>query len=63
MTTDDVAREIGGVSDRWVRRQIEAGRLPARALVTGRVTYRIRRADFVAFVARTVIEDARDRDW
>lgn len=61
--TEDAARAIGGVSSRWVRVQIEAGRLRARVLLTGgRPTYRIRRDDLEAFVRVYVIDDARERD-
>jgi hypothetical protein len=62
LSTEDAARFIGGVSSRWVRVQIDAGRLPARALMTGlRPTYRIRLADLQVFM-RTYIRDTRDRD-
>jgi hypothetical protein len=62
LSTEDAARFIGGVSSRWVRVQIDAGRLPARALMTGlRPTYRIRLADLQVFM-RAYIRDARDRD-
>ncbi len=55
--TEEAARVIGGVTPRWVRKQIEAGRLQARALLTGeRVTYRIRRRDLEAFAAQYVRE-------
>jgi len=62
-STEDAAREIGGVTPRWVRKQVEEGRLRARVLLTGqRPTYRIREADLRTFRARYVLEDARDRD-
>jgi len=61
-STEDVARVIGGVSPRWVRVQIEEGRLRARVLLTGRrATYRIRGDDLSAFVEAYVIDDARNR--
>jgi len=54
---------IGGVSPRWVRKQIEAGRLRARVLRTGaRPTYRIREDDLRTFLAQYVLDDARDLD-
>jgi Helix-turn-helix domain len=60
LSSEDAARFIGGVSSRWIRVQIDAGRLPARALMTGqRPTYRIRLADLQAFM-RTYIRDTRD---
>lgn len=63
LSTEDVARSIGGVTPRWVRKQIEDGRLRARVLLTGdRATYRIRRADLSGFLARFVLDDARDRE-
>jgi excisionase family DNA binding protein len=62
LSTEDAAREIGCVSARWVRRQVELGRLRARVLLSGRPTYRIRRSDLDAFLAEFVIEDSRDRD-
>lgn len=63
LSTEDAAREIGGVGPRWVRKQIDAGRLRARVLLTGeRATYRIRRTDLAAFLARYVLDDARDRE-
>ena len=59
LTTETAAAEIGGVTSRWVRLQIERGRLRARALRTGRrVTYRIGRPDLDAFRERFVIDDA-----
>jgi hypothetical protein len=62
-STEDVARLIGGVSSRWVRIQIEEGRLRARVLLTGRrATYRIRDADLTAFVKTHVLDDARMRE-
>ena len=63
LSTEEVAREIGGVTPRWVRRQIEVGRLRARVLLTGeRATYRIRNTDLTEFRAQYVLEDARDRE-
>lgn len=48
---------------RWVRRQIEAGRLRATVLTTGgRVTYRIARADLETF-RRRYLRDSWDPDW
>lgn len=62
-STEDVARIIGGVSPRWVRAQIEEGRLRARVLLTGRrATYRIRGEDLRAFVKAYVLDDARNRE-
>ena len=62
LSTEDAARLIGGVTSRWIRTQIEAGRLRSRMLATGdRTTYRIRRDDLEAFVAAYILEDARDR--
>ena len=62
LSTEDVARSIGGVTPRWVRKQIECGRLRARVLLTGeRVTFRISCADLADFVSRFVIDDSRDR--
>ncbi len=53
LSTEDAAREIGGVSARWVRSQIERRRLPARVLLTGgRPTYRIRGDDLELFLRR-----------
>ena len=41
-STEDAARAIGGVSTRWMRIQIEEGRLRTRVLLTGRrATYAI----------------------
>lgn len=55
LSTEEAANEIGCVSSRWVRTQIEVHRLPARAITVGRrVTYRIRRRDLDAFVAQYV---------
>ncbi len=63
LSTEDAAREIGGVSARWVRAQIEAGRLRARVLLTGgRPTYRIRCDDLAAFLRVYVVDDARNRE-
>ena len=62
-STEEAARTIGGVTPRWVRKQIEDGRLRARVLLTGeRATYRIRRADLALFMTRYVLDDARDRE-
>lgn len=62
-STEDVARLIGGVSPRWVRVQIDAGRLRARVLLTGRrPTYRIRASDLMAFMKAYVLDDATLRD-
>lgn len=64
LSTEDVAREIGGVTPRWVRIQIDEGRLRARVLLTGkRATYRVHRPDLEAFRARWILDDARDRRW
>lgn len=58
-STEDAARLIGGVTPRWVRGQIEARRLRARVLLTGRrVTYRIRLDDLDQFIERYVVDDA-----
>lgn len=63
LSTEDAAREIGGVTPRWVRKQIEEGRLRSRVLLTGdRATYRIRRTDLLVFLSRYVLDDARDRE-
>jgi hypothetical protein len=62
-STEDVARLIGGVSQRWVRIQVEQGRLRARVLLTGRrATYRIHSRDLAAFLATYVLDDARTRE-
>lgn len=62
LSTEDVAREIGGVSPRWVRKQIEDGRLRARVFLTGeRVTYKVATVDLAAFMSTCVLDDARDR--
>jgi hypothetical protein len=61
LSTEVAAALIGGVTPRWVRLQIEAGRLRARVLLTGsRPTYRIRAGDLAAFLGTYVVEDARD---
>jgi excisionase family DNA binding protein len=61
LSTEDVARETG-MSPDWVRRQIAAGRLPARVWRVGqRPTIRIRRRDFEAFRRRFSV-DGRDAD-
>lgn len=63
LSTEDVARELGFVQPRWVRRQIDAGRLRATVIATGeRVTYRIARRDLEEF-CKTYLHDSRDRDW
>lgn len=52
LTTEEAAARVGMTSE-WVRRQIAAGRLPATVWRTGsRPTYRLRAADWEAFVAR-----------
>jgi hypothetical protein len=57
--TEEAAREIGGVTARWLRMQILNGNLPARTLLTGRrVTYRIRQSDLKVFMARFIREAA-----
>jgi hypothetical protein len=62
LSTEEVARFIGGVSARWVRVQIDLGRLPARELMTGkRPTYRVRQVDVIAF-QKVWIRNTRDRD-
>ena len=51
------------VSPRWVRRQIEAGRLRATVLATGeRVTYRVARADLDTFRVE-YLRDSWDVGW
>ncbi len=61
LSTEDAARELGCVSRRWVRAQIEEGRLAALALTTGqRVTYRIPREAWEQFTARYVRHTQRD---
>jgi hypothetical protein len=63
LSTEGAAQEIGGVTARWVRLQIEADRLRARVLLTGRrPTYRVRRRDLDRFLARYVLDDATQRD-
>lgn len=63
LTTEEAARELGCVSARWVRRQIEALHLRATVLTTGgRVTYRIARADLDVFRAK-YLRDSWDPDW
>ncbi|HEY3334663.1 MAG TPA: hypothetical protein VGK16_05435 [Candidatus Limnocylindrales bacterium] len=63
VSTEEAAREIGGVTARWVRTQIEEGRLISRVLLTGaRPTYRIHRDDLAAFRRLYVLDDARERD-
>jgi hypothetical protein len=60
-STEDVARVLGCVTSRSVRRQIELGRLRARVLLTGRrPTYRIRRDDLACFLEAFVIASATD---
>ena len=45
------------MTPRWIRKQIDADRLPARVLTTGRrATYRIRASDLAAFRDRWIIE-------
>lgn len=57
LSTEDAAREIGGVTARWLRMQVVNGNLPARTLLTGRrVTYRIRGSDLAGFMARFIRE-------
>ncbi len=59
LSTSEVADEIG-FSDRWVRRQIEAGRLRAIAFDAGsRRTFRVHRRDLSAF-RHAYLRDARD---
>lgn len=59
LSSEDAAREIGGVTPRWIRRQIELERLRARVLLTGvRPTYRIRESDLQAFRDRWISEDS-----
>ncbi len=61
LSTKDAARELGCVSVRWVREQIEEGRLPALAITASkRPMYRIARADWERFVARYVRRTDRD---
>jgi Helix-turn-helix domain len=63
LSTEQAARELGLVSARWVRRQIDAGRLRARVLATSEhVTYRIARSDLEAF-AKLYLRDTWDPDW
>lgn len=63
LSTEDVARELGCVGPRWVRRQIEAGRLRATVLATGeRVTYRVARADLSTFRVQ-YLRDSWDPEW
>lgn len=59
VSTEVAARRIGGVTPRWVRLQIDAGRLRARVLLTGRrVTYRIRLDELERFIGRYIVDDA-----
>jgi excisionase family DNA binding protein len=52
LTTTEIA-ELVGYSDRWVRRQIELGRLKAIAFDAGaRRTLRVHRRDFAEFQGR-----------
>jgi excisionase family DNA binding protein len=52
LSTEEFARQVG-MSPDWVRRQIEAGRLPARIWDVGqRRTIRIRQSDADAFIRR-----------
>lgn len=62
-STEEAAQAVGGVSTRWIRVQIEAGRLRARVLLTGqRATYRIRASDLLEFIRTYIVEDARERE-
>jgi excisionase family DNA binding protein len=55
-TTGEIAA-LTGFSDRWVRRQIEAGLLPATRFDVGqRATHKIARSDFEAFRARYLVK-------
>lgn len=59
VSTEVAALLIGGVTPRWIRVQIDARRLRARALLTGRrVTYRIHLDDLDRFAGRYVLDDA-----
>lgn len=59
LSTEDAARELGCVSARWVRSQIEDGRLDALVLATGRrPTYRIARHDWDRFVSTYVLRSS-----
>lgn len=50
LSTEDAARELGFAHARWVRRQIDAGRLRATVVTAGqRPTYHIARRDFETF--------------
>lgn len=50
--TEEAARRLG-MSSEWIRRQIRAGRLPARAWLVGkRPTYRLRLSDLDDFERR-----------
>jgi excisionase family DNA binding protein len=61
LSTEDAARATG-MSPDWIRRQIAAGRLPARVWRVGqRPTIRIRRRDLDAFI-RGFSVDGRDAD-
>jgi len=60
-STESAAEVIGGVSPRWVRLQIERGRLRARILKTGRRrTYRIRQESLDVFREEYLAEDSRE---
>lgn len=51
LSTEEAARELGFVSSRYLRKQIELGRLPATVLLSsGRTTYRIAEGDLEAFL-------------
>lgn len=59
LSTEDAARDLGMVSARWVRKQIELGNLPAVAMVgERRIIYRIRARDWRAFKASAVMPAA-----
>ena len=63
LATEEVAAELGCVSARWVRRQIEARRLRATVLMTGgRVTYRVARVELEVF-RRRYLRDSWDPEW
>lgn len=59
-TTAEVGELVGGYSDRWVRKQIELGRLKAQAFDAGsRRTLRVHRVALLEFKS-TFFYDARD---
>ncbi len=66
LSTEEAAEVIGGVTARWVRKQIELERLPARVLLTGcRPTYRIREDRLRVFLRTWTAElghGSRERD-